>query len=273
VATPPGKDGSVPPAILAACKAAGVNEVYRAGGAQAVAALAFGTDSIPRVDKVVGPGDIFVTLAKKEISDVAGIDILAGPSEVVIVADETADPRFIAADMLSQAEHGPLAAAVLVTVSADLAEKVRRGLSKQLNQLERKGVAREALSRTSAALVVKDSEKALEIADELAPEHLELMLKNASEAAASVRNAGAVFVGPYTPTVVGDYAAGPSHVLPTGGTARFMSGLSVYDFYRRFSVIEYSKKALEKQSAIIQSLAEAEGLTAHLRSLEARFSD
>ncbi len=270
VVTPPSRDGSVNPSILAACAACGVNEVYRVGGAQAIAALACGTETIPRVDKVVGPGNIFVTLAKKEIYGRAGIEMLAGPTEVVIVADESARVDFIAADMLAQAEHGPMCAAVLVTTSSGLAEEVQRELETQVKTLERRGVAEAALAGSSAIIVVEDEAAAIETANELAPEHLGLMLKNASDAAGKIRNAGAVFVGPYTPEALGDYSAGPSHVLPTGGSARFSSGLSVYDFYRRFCVMEFSKDALRKQADTIRQLACTEGLTGHLRSLEIR---
>lgn len=270
VVTPPARDGSVNPNILAACAACGVNEVYRVGGAQAIAALACGTETIPRVDKVVGPGNIFVTLAKKEIYGRAGIEMLAGPTEVVIVADESARADFIAADMLAQAEHGPMCAAVLVTASSRLAEEVQRELDRQIKTLERRGTAEASLAGSSAIIIVGDEAAALETANELAPEHLGLMLENASDAAGKIRNAGAVFVGPYTPEALGDYSAGPSHVLPTGGSARFSSGLSVYDFYRRFCVMEFSRDGLRKHAGIIRQLARAEGLTGHLRSLEIR---
>ncbi len=273
VATPPGKSGTVNPAILAACAASGVSEVYRIGGAQAIAALGLGTKTIPQVDKVVGPGNIFVALAKKEIYGRAGIEMLAGPTEVVIVADETARPEFAAADMIAQAEHGPMCAAVLITASEKIADAITNEISKQLETLERSETIEASLSGSSAMIVVKNRDEALALANDLAPEHLELMINNAGDAAKGIRNAGAIFVGDYTPEAVGDYSAGPSHVLPTGGSARFCSGLSVYDFYRRFSVMEFSKDALKKQAETIRQLAGAEGLTGHLRSLDIRFED
>jgi histidinol dehydrogenase len=271
--TPPGEDGAVNQAILAACAAAGVTEVYRAGGAQAIAALACGTETIPRVDKIVGPGNIFVTLAKKEILGQAGIDMLCGPSEVVVVADSGARADFIAADMLGQAEHGPMAGAVAVTTSRKQAEAIMSEIGKQLSTLDRRETAEESLAAFGAIIVVENVGEALEAANQLAPEHLELMVENPSDAVGKVRNAGAVFLGAYTPEVIGDYTAGPSHVLPTGGSARFFSGLSVYDFLRRFSVMEFTEDALRAQADLVRALAAAEGLTAHLRSLEIRLGE
>ncbi len=273
VVTPPGKNGSVNPAILAACSVSGVSEVYRIGGAQAIAALGLGTKTIPQVDKVVGPGNIFVTLAKREIYGRAGIDMLAGPTEVVIVADETARSDFAAADMIAQAEHGPMCAAVLITTSKKVAEAVTNEINKQLKALDRRETAEASLGGCSAIIVVKDRSAALKLADELAPEHLELMMEDAAAAAGDIRNAGAVFVGDYTPETIGDYCAGPSHVLPTGGSARFFSGLSVYDFFRRFSVMQFSRNELKKKADTARRLAKAEGLTGHIRSLDIRFGD
>lgn len=273
VVTPPGKDGSVNPAILAACSVSGVSEVYRIGGAQAIAALGLGTKTIPQVGKVVGPGNMFVTLAKREIYGRAGIDMLAGDTEVVIVADETARPDFTAADMIAQAEHGPMCAAVLITTSKKVAKAVTNEIDKQLKALDRRETAETSLAGCSAIIVVKDRSAALKLADEFAPEHLELMMKDAAAAAGDIRNAGAIFVGDYTPEAIGDYCAGPSHVLPTGGSARFFSGLSVYDFYRRFSSMQFSKDELKKKAETARRLAEAEGLTGHIRSLDVRLED
>jgi histidinol dehydrogenase len=273
VTTPPGRNGSVNPVILAACAAAGVTEVYRIGGAQAIAALAYGTETIPGVDKIVGPGNIFVTLAKKEILGHTGIDMLCGPSEIVVVADDSARAEFVAADMLAQAEHGPMCAAIAVTTSPERAEAIVSEIERQVRTLERRKPAEESLAGFGAVILAKDVDAALRTADDLAPEHLELMIENAAEAVSKVSNAGAVFVGEYTPEVVGDYTAGPSHVLPTGGSARFFSGLSVYDFMRRFSVIEFSERGLKSEAEAVRRLAAAEGLTAHLRSLEIRFGN
>jgi histidinol dehydrogenase len=268
--TPPGRDGRVEAAVLAAARLAGVTEGWRVGGAQAVAALAFGTATIRRVDKIVGPGNIYVALAKSRVFGEVGIDMVAGPSEVVVVADHGADPEWVAADLLAQAEHDPLARAVLVTDDATLPARVEAALARRLERLARRAVAAEALAAHGALVVVGSLDEALELANRLAPEHLELMVEAPQAWLARVRHAGAVFVGGHTPEVVGDYLAGPSHVLPTAGTARFSSVLGVEDFVRRVSVIEYSRRGLEAGLPHLRTLADLEGLGAHRAAAEAR---
>jgi histidinol dehydrogenase len=268
--TPPMADGRVNPHLLLAARKAGVDEVYKAGSAWAVAALAYGTETIPRVDVIVGPGNRYVTLAKQIVAGTVGIDILAGPSEILIIADESADPEFIAADLLSQAEHDPMASAVLVTARRELAQAVKAALGRQLAQLARAEIARESIRRFGALIVVRDVAAAIELANRMAPEHLELQLRDPFAHLGAIRNAGAVFLGEYTPEPVGDYVAGPNHVLPTAGTARFASALSVDNFVKRTSLIHYSADALRREAADILRLAEVEGLGAHANSIRVR---
>ena len=270
--TPPTADGRVNPHLLVAARKAGVDEVYKAGSAWAVAALAYGTETIPRVDVIVGPGNRYVTLAKQIVAGTVGIDILAGPSEILIIADESADPEFIAADLLSQAEHDPMASAVLVTARRELAQAVQAALGRQLAQLARAEIARESIRRFGALIVVRDVAAAIELANRMAPEHLELQLRDPFAHLGAIRNAGAVFLGEYTPEPVGDYVAGPNHVLPTAGTARFASALSVDNFVKRTSLIHYSADALRREAADILRLAEVEGLGAHANSIRVRLS-
>jgi histidinol dehydrogenase len=272
MATPPTADGRIDPHLLVAARKAGVSEVYKVGGAWAIGALAFGTATIPKVDVIVGPGNLYVTLAKKIVAGTVGIDIIAGPSEVLVVADDSADPEFIAADLLAQAEHDPRASSVLVTPSAALAAGVRAEVLRQLPALGRAEIARQSIERFGAVFVVKDLSKAIELSNRVAPEHLELHLRDAFAHLGRIRNAGAVFIGEHTPEPVGDYVAGPNHVLPTAGTARFASALSVDHFLRRTSVIRYSAEALRREAADIVRLAEIEGLGAHANTIRVRLS-
>ena len=271
--TPPGADGSVNPVTLTAAHLAGVTEVYRAGGAQAVAALAFGTKSIPRVCKIVGPGNIFVALAKKAVYGYASIDSIAGPSEILVIADEKADPRCVAADLLSQAEHDELASAILVTPSMELAQAVSREADALAARLSRREIIEKALENYGYILVVENLEAAVAAANEIAPEHLEILTENPFEVMTKIRNAGAIFMGPYSSEPLGDYYAGPNHVLPTNGTARFFSPLNVDDFVKKSSIIYYSREALFAASKDIQAFANAEGLTAHANSIRTRFEE
>ncbi len=268
--TPPTADGSVNPHLLAAAKKVGVKKVYKAGSAWAIAALAYGTETIPKADVIAGPGNIYVTIAKKIVSGTVGIDMIAGPSEILVIADDSANPDFTAADMLSQAEHDPMASAMLVTTSEILAKAVTEALEKQLERLERADIARESLDKYGAILVVSDLDAALKLANRIAPEHLELQIRNPFEHIGEIRNAGAVFVGNYTPEPVGDYIAGPNHVLPTAGTARFASALSVDHFVKKTSLIYYSESAFRKEAGDIVRLAEIEGLDAHANSVKIR---
>jgi len=270
--TPSTPDGKVNPFLLVAAQKAGVDEVYKIGSAWAIAALAYGTETIAKVDVIVGPGNIYVTLAKKLVSGMVRIDMIAGPSEVLVVADDSADPRFVAADMLSQAEHDPLAAAMLVTDSMTLARAVDKALAGQLADLERRDIAQKAIDAFGALLVVPDVEAAIELANRIAPEHLELHLREPFAHLGQIRHAGAVFIGPYTPEPVGDYMAGPNHVLPTAGTARFSSALSVACFQKTTSILHYSREAFRSEAADIAYLARIEGLDAHARSVEIRQS-
>lgn len=269
--TPPGKDGKVDPVTLTAAHLAGVTEVYRAGGAQAVAALAFGTRSIPRVDKIVGPGNIFVALAKKAVYGHVSIDSIAGPSEILVIADETADPRYVAADLLSQAEHDELASAILVTTSASLAEAVSKEVDGFLKELSRKAILEKSLENYGYILVADTMEDAVKTANAIASEHLEIVTKDPFEVMTKIRNAGAIFIGPYSSEPLGDYFAGPNHVLPTNGTAKFFSPLGVDDFVKRSSIIYYSREALEKVHQDIELFAASEQLTAHANSIKVRF--
>lgn len=267
---PPAKDGSVNPYVLTAAREAGVTRIFKVGGAQAVAALAFGTKLIPQVDKITGPGNIFVTLAKKAVYGHCGIDMLAGPSEILIVADETADPSYIAADMLSQAEHDVLASSILVTDNKELAEQVVTEIVQQLAKLPRKEIAQAALDRNGLIIIVQDIMEAMELANLSAPEHLEILTEQPFAMLPYVRNAGAVFLGPYSPEPLGDYLAGPNHILPTGGTARFYSVLNVETFMKKTSIIAYTQKALIAVSSQVIALAESEGLTAHANAIRVR---
>lgn len=269
--TPPAKDGSVNPAILVAACEAGVDEIYRVGGAQAIAALAFGTETIPKVDKIVGPGNIFVATAKKQVYGACDIDMIAGPSEIAIIADETANASFLAADLLSQAEHDVLASAILVTTSEKLAEAVRQEIVRQCALLERKDTAEKSIGTYGAIVVVETLEEAVGMVNALAPEHLELCVSEPFSLLSSIRNAGAIFLGHYAPEPLGDYFAGPNHVLPTNGTARFFSPLNVADFIKKTSIISYTRKALERVKEDVIRFAEAEGLTAHANSVKIRF--
>lgn len=271
--TPPGKDGKVNPVTLTAAHLAGATEVYKAGGAQAVAALAFGTESVPRVNKIVGPGNIFVALAKKAVYGHVSIDSIAGPSEILVLADETANPRFVAADLLSQAEHDELASAILVTTSRELAEKVSRQVDLFVKDLSRKEILEKSLENFGYILVAETMEEAIDTANAIASEHLEIVTKNPFEVMTKIRNAGAVFIGEYSSEPLGDYFAGPNHVLPTNGTAKFFSPLGVDDFIKKSSIIYYSKDALEVIHKDIIAFAKAEHLTAHANSIQVRFED
>lgn len=271
--TPPGKNGEVDKSILAAASIAGIDRIYAVGGAQAIAALAYGTETIPGVDKIVGPGNVFVATAKKQVFGIVDIDMIAGPSEVVIVADKTANPKFLAADLMSQAEHDVLASGILITDSTELAEATKSELMRQVRSLGRKAVIEKSLREHGAIVVCEDVERAIGISDTLAPEHLELCVKNPFEALKKVRNAGSVFLGNYSPEPLGDYYAGPNHVLPTNGSARFFSPLSVDSFIKRQSFICYSKEALREVSDEIMIFARKEGLTAHENSIKVRNDD
>lgn len=269
--TPPGKDGKPNQNILAAAAVAGVERIFLIGGAQAIAALAYGTESVPRVDKIVGPGNIFVATAKKLLFGIVDIDMVAGPSEILIVADETAEPQFLAADLMSQAEHDVLASAILLTTSQRIAEETIEELKRQMQALSRKDIIEKSLTDYGAVIVCNNLSQAIDFANELAPEHLELCVKNPVEYIGRVDNAGSVFLGNYSPESVGDYYAGPNHVLPTGGTARFFSPLSVDSFIKKSSFIYYTSSALDSAKDNIITLADTEGLTAHANAVAVRF--
>ena len=269
--TPPQKDGTANPDILAAAKIAGVDRVFLMGGAQAVAALAYGTQSVPKVDKIVGPGNIFVATAKKLLYGTVDIDMIAGPSEILIVADKSANPKFLAADLMSQAEHDKMASAILLTTSEETANETAKELSRQMQTLERRDIIEQSLNDFGAIIVCKDISEAVDFANELAPEHLELAVENPMEYIGRVDNAGSVFLGHYSPEPLGDYFAGPNHVLPTSGTARFFSPLSVDSFIKISSFIYYTEPALSEAKDDIIKLAETEGLTAHANSIKVRF--
>lgn len=271
--TPPGRDGKVNPVTLTAARLSGVTEVYKVGGAQAIAALAFGTESIPRVDKIVGPGNIFVALAKKAVYGHVSIDSIAGPSEILVLADESANPRFVAADLLSQAEHDELASSILVTTSMELAQKVSEEAERFTNQLSRTEIIRKSLDQYGYILVADSMKEAIETVNEIAPEHLEIVTKNPFEDMTKIRHAGAIFIGEYSSEPLGDYFAGPNHVLPTNGTARFFSALSVDDFVKKSSIVYYSKEALYEVHQDIEAFANAEYLTAHANSVKVRFEE
>lgn len=268
--TPPNRSGEVSPLVLVAAKEVGVDEIYKVGGAQAIAALAYGTQTIKRVDKITGPGNIYVTLAKKLVVGVVDIDMLAGPSEIVVVADNQAKASFVAADMLAQAEHDPEALAILITTSSQLADEVKTELAKQVTQLKNQETATQALTKRGKIFLVNSVDDGLKLANLIAPEHLELMVEGAQGLLDKVENAGAVFVGNYTPETLGDYLAGPNHILPTMGTARFASPLGVYDFVKYTSVLSFSREELREMGRQAEILADLEGLDAHARSVRIR---
>lgn len=270
MATPPTRQGEVNPHLLVAARKVGVDVVYKAGSAWAVAALAYGTRTVKKVDVIVGPGNIYVTLAKKMVAGTVGIDMIAGPSEILVIADDTANARYIAADLLSQAEHDRLASAILITNSKDTAEKVLQAVQGQLGGLERKDIAEQSLRDFGAILIVPDINTAIDLSNRIAPEHLEIQVREPFEYLGRIRSAGAVFVGEYTPEPVGDYVAGPNHVLPTGGTARFSSALSVDVFMKQTSLLHYSREAFHQEAADIMCLANVEGLSAHAGSVNVR---
>lgn len=269
--TPPGADGKVNPGTLVAAHIAGVDEIYKVGGAQAIAAMAFGTQSIPKVDKITGPGNIFVALAKKACFGYVSIDSIAGPSEILVIADETANPRYVAADLLSQAEHDELASAILITTSKTLADQVSIEVDRFVANLSRRGIIEKSLNNYGYILLVDSLDEAADTANEIASEHLEILTKDPFAMMTKIRNAGAIFLGEYSSEPLGDYFAGPNHVLPTNGTARFFSPLNVDDFLKKTSIISYSRPALEKIHQDIECFAENEGLTAHANSIRVRF--
>jgi histidinol dehydrogenase len=271
--TPPGRDGKICASTLVAANEAGVDKIYKVGGAQAIAAMAFGTESVPKVDKIVGPGNIYVALAKKAVFGFVSIDSIAGPSEILVLADETANPRFVAADLLSQAEHDEMASAILITTSADLAKQVSKEVDLFVEQLSRKEIISKSLENYGYILVADSMKEAIATANEIASEHLEIVTKNPYEVMTKIRNAGAIFLGEYSSEPLGDYFAGPNHVLPTNGTAKFFSPLGVDDFIKKSSIISYSKEALEPVYKDIVQFAECEHLTAHANSIRVRFED
>ena len=269
--TPPGKDGKVYPSTLVAAKEAGVDEIYKVGGAQAIAAMAFGTESVPKVDKIVGPGNIYVALAKKAVFGYVSIDSIAGPSEMLVLADETANPRYVAADLLSQAEHDEMASAILITTSQKLAEEVSAEIDQFVAELSRKEIIQKSLDNYGYILVADNMEEAIDTVNAIASEHMEIVTADPFHVMTKIRNAGAIFIGEYSSEPLGDYFAGPNHVLPTNGTAKFFSALSVDDFIKKSSIISYSREALEKVHKDIEQFAECEKLTAHANSIRVRF--
>ncbi len=271
VTTPPGADGSINPATLVAADIAGADTIYKAGGAQAIAALAFGTESIPKVDKITGPGNIFVALAKKAVYGYVSIDSIAGPSEILVLADETANPKYVAADLLSQAEHDELASAILITTSQKLAEEVSKWIEIFTESLSRSDIIRKSLDNYGYLLIAESMEDAIAAANDIASEHLEILTANPFDLMTKIKNAGAIFLGEHSSEPLGDYFAGPNHILPTNGTARFFSPLNVDDFLKKTSIISYSRQALEKVHQDIELFAENEGLTAHANSIKVRF--
>lgn len=271
--TPPGKDGRVTPSTLVAAKEAGVDEIYKSGGAQAIAAMAFGTQSIPKVDKIVGPGNIYVALAKKAVFGYVSIDSIAGPSEILVLADETANPRYVAADLLSQAEHDEMASAILITTSKQLAEQVSEEAARFTAKLSRQEIIQKSLDQYGYILVAENMEDAVAAANEIASEHMEIVTADPFAVMTKIRNAGAIFLGTYSSEPLGDYYAGPNHVLPTNGTAKFFSALSVDDFIKKTSIVSYSREALEPVYQDIVQFAENEQLTAHANSIRVRFED
>ncbi len=271
MATPCGRDGKVNPAVLAAAKIAGADRIVKVGGAQAIAAMAFGTESIPRVDKITGPGNIFVALAKRQVYGQVSIDSVAGPSEICVLADHTATPAYVAADLLSQAEHDELASAILITTDAALAEKAKKEIASLLPKLPRREIIERSLERFGFILLADTMEEAADAANDIASEHLEILTEDPLEVMSMIRNAGAIFLGEYSSEPLGDYFAGPNHILPTNGTARFFSPLSVDDFIKKTSLIRYSRKALERIHSEIEAFADLEGLNAHENSIRTRF--
>ena len=271
--TPPGKDGKVNPSTLVAAKEAGADEIYKVGGAQAIGALAYGTASIPKVDKIVGPGNIFVALAKKAVYGHVSIDSIAGPSEILVLADETANALYVAADLLCQAEHDEMASAILITTSTELAQNVEKEIEGYLKVLSRKEIIEKSLENFGYILIAEDMDEAIEAANEIASEHMEIVTKNAFEVMMKVRNAGAIFIGEYSSEPLGDYFAGPNHVLPTNGTAKFFSALSVDDFIKKSSIVYYSRSALQEIHKDIIQFASSEQLTAHANSIAVRFEE
>lgn len=269
--TPPGKDGKVYPSTLVAAKEAGVDEIYKVGGAQAIAAMAFGTESVPKVDKIVGPGNIYVALAKKAVFGYVSIDSIAGPSEILVLGDETANPRYVAADLLSQAEHDEMASAILITTSQKLAEEVSAEIDQFVAELSRKEIIQKSLDNYGYILVADNMEEAIDTVNAIASEHMEIVTADPFHVMTKIRNAGAIFIGEYSSEPLGDYFAGPNHVLPTNGTAKFFSALSVDDFIKKSSIISYSREALEKVHKDIEQFAECEKLTAHANSIRVRF--
>ena len=269
--TPPGKDGKVYPSTLVAAKEAGVDEIYKVGGAQAIAAMAFGTESVPKVDKIVGPGNIYVALAKKAVFGYVSIDSIAGPSEILVLADETANPRYVAADLLSQAEHDEMASAILITTSQKLAEEVSAEIDQFVAELSRKEIIQKSLDNYGYILVADNMEEAIDTVNAIASEHMEIVTADPFHVMTKIRNAGAIFIGEYSSEPLGDYFAGPNHVLQTNGTAKFFSALSVDDFIKKSSIISYSREALEKVHKDIEQFAECEKLTAHANSIRVRF--
>lgn len=271
--TPAGADGKVNPGTLVAAKIAGVDEIYKVGGAQAIAAMAYGTESIPKVDKITGPGNIFVALAKKACFGYVSIDSIAGPSEILVIADETANPRYVAADLLSQAEHDELASAILITTSKELAAEVEKQIEGFLQELSRTEIIRKSLDNYGYIIVAESMDSAIEAANAIASEHLEILTKDPYTVMTKIKNAGAIFLGEYSSEPLGDYYAGPNHILPTNGTAKFFSPLNVDDFMKKTSIISYSREALERAHNDIELFAKKEGLTAHANSIHVRFAD
>lgn len=271
ICTPPSKDGRIPDGILAAAKVAGADKVYKVGGAQAIAAMAYGTESIPKVDKIVGPGNVYVATAKKLVQGICGIDMIAGPSEILVIADETANADWLAADLLSQAEHDKLASAIMITDSEALATAVSAAVEKRLEKLPRREIAAESIKNNGKIIITESIMQAAELSDRIAPEHLELAVARPEKLLEQIRNAGSVFLGHYTPEATGDYMAGTNHTLPTGGTARFSSPLGVDDFIKKTQFIKMSREALENYYRDIAAFAESEGLNAHAESVKARF--
>jgi histidinol dehydrogenase len=271
IVTPPDQSGNVHPLILCAARELGVDEVYRCGGAQSIAALAYGTETIPRVDFIAGPGNIYMTLAKKLLYGIVGVDKLAGPSESLILADKSADPKFVAADLITQAEHDPQASSILICNSMKIAEAVNRQLDMQIKTLKRKTIIEQSFKKYGAIIVISDDHDYIRLTDLIAPEHLQIMLADAEGVMDQINNAGAIFLGNYSPEALGDYMAGPNHVLPTGGTARFASPLGVYDFIKKTSIIDYDKADLKALKQHIVTIAEIEGLDGHANALNVRF--
>ncbi|SHI96904.1 histidinol dehydrogenase [Lutispora thermophila] len=271
--TPPCPDGSIKPSILAAASIAGVDKIYKVGGAQGIAALAFGTESIPKVDKITGPGNIYVAMAKKKVSGYVGIDMIAGPSEILIIADKWANPKYIAADLISQAEHDEMAAAILVTDWEPMAYKVMEEIEVQLQTIDRKEIVKKSLENYGAIIVTSCMAESMDVVNAIGPEHLEILTRDPFEVYKGVKNAGAIFLGEYSPEAVGDYFAGPNHTLPTSSTSRFSSPLGVDDFIKKTSLIYYSKTALERSKNSIVRIAEEEGLTGHANSIRVRFGE